>query len=72
MEAIGRVDGARVSAYGTQRCYCILDACGEKGDKSLSIYIENPDVLNVPLCTHEILHMYHDTLRCTEHPPMYP
>ena len=33
------------------------DACGEQGDKSLSIYIENYDVLNIP--------------RCTEHPPMY-
>ena len=38
---------------------------GEQGDKSLSIYIENPDVLNIPRCTH-------DTPRCTHDiPSMY-
>ena len=30
----------------------------EQGDKSLSIYIENPDVLNIPRRTHDILLMY--------------
>ena len=42
---------------------------GEQGDKSLSIYIENPDVLNIPRCPHDIPHMHHDIPRCTEHPP---
>ena len=28
---------------------------GGQGDKSLSIYIENPDVLNIPRCTHDNL-----------------
>ena len=28
---------------------------GEQDDKSLSIYIENPDVLNIPQCTEHII-----------------
>ena len=35
------------------------------GDKSLSIYTGNPDVLNIPQCTHDISHIHHDI------PPMY-
>ena len=35
----------------------IMMQVGEESDKSLSIYIESSDVLNIP--------------RCTEHPPMY-
>ena len=31
---------------------------GEQRDKSLSIYIENPDVLKIPQCTHDIIPMY--------------
>ena len=42
-------------------------SCGEQSDKSLSIYIENPDVLMY----HDIPHMYHDIPRCTEPPLMY-
>ena len=38
---------------------------GEQLDKILSISIENPDVLNIPQCTHDIP-------RCTyDIPPMY-
>ena len=63
----------------------IMMHVGEQVDKSLSISIENPDVLmispdvlmvssdvlNTPQCTHGIPHMHHDIPRCTEHPPMY-
>ena len=35
---------------------------GEQGDENLSIYIENPDVLNIPQCTYNIFHMHHDIL----------
>ena len=28
----------------------------------------SPDVLNIPQCTHSILHMHHDIPQCTEHP----
>ena len=34
------------------------DACGEQVGKNLSIPIENPDVLNIPQCTHDIPPMY--------------
>ena len=34
------------------------DACGEQVGKNLSISIENPDVLNIPQCTHGIPLMY--------------
>ena len=63
----------------------IMMHVGEQVDKSLSIFIENSDVLNIPRCTHVIPPMYSwyppdvlvvspdilNTLRCTEHPPMY-
>ena len=42
---------------------------GEQGDKSLSIYIENPNVLNIPQCTHDIPHMHHDIPQCTHDIP---
>ena len=42
----------------------IMMHVGEKVDISLSIYIENSDVLNISRCTHDIPHMHHD-------PPMY-
>ena len=32
----------------------IMVRVGEQVDKSLSIYIENPNVLNIPRCTHDI------------------
>ena len=32
----------------------IMMHVGEQGDKSLSIYTENPDVLNIPRFTHDI------------------
>ena len=38
----------------------IMMHVGEQGDKGLSIYIANPDVLNIPQCTQDISHMYHD------------
>ena len=38
----------------------IMMHVGEQGDKSLSISIENSDVLNIPRCTHDIPHMHHD------------
>ena len=31
---------------------------GEQVGKNLSISIENPDVLNIPQCTHDSLLMY--------------
>ena len=43
----------------------IMIHVGEQLDKILSISIENPDVLNIPRCTHGSPHMYHDI------PPMY-
>ena len=59
----------------------------EQVDKSLSISIENPDVLNIPRCTHDIPPMYSwnppdvlmISLQCTHdipsiyswYPPMY-
>ena len=43
----------------------IMMHVGEQGDQSLSIYIENPDALNIPRCTHDISHVHHDI------PPMY-
>ena len=36
----------------------IMMHVGERVDKSLSISIENPDVLNIPRCTHDIPLMY--------------
>ena len=36
----------------------IMMHVGEQGDESLSIYIENPDALNIPRCTHDIPLMY--------------
>ena len=36
----------------------IMMHVGEQVDKSLSISIENPDVLNIPRCTHDISPMY--------------
>ena len=52
---------------------------GEQVVKSLSISIENPDVLNIPQCTHDIPQCTHDIPRCTHSipqcthfiPPMY-
>ena len=38
----------------------IMMHVGEQGDKSLSIYIKNPDVLNISRCTHDIPHIHHD------------
>ena len=32
----------------------IMMHVGEQGDKSVSMYIENSDVLNIPRCTHDI------------------
>ena len=32
----------------------IMMHVGEQVDESLSIYVENPDVLNIPRCTHDI------------------
>ena len=86
----------------------IMMHVGEQVGEKLSISIENPDVLNIPQCTHDIPpdvlmisprcthdippmyswyppdvlmvsphihhdipHMHHDSLQCTEHPPMY-
>ena len=54
----------------------IMIHVGEQLDKILSISIENPDVLNIPWCTHDIPLMYSwyppDVLMvstwCTEHP----
>ena len=36
----------------------IMIHVGEQLDKILSISIENPDVLNIPQCTHDIPPMY--------------
>ena len=36
----------------------IMMHVGERVDKSLSISVENPDVLNIPRCTHDIPLMY--------------
>ena len=36
----------------------IMMHVGEQVDKSLSISVENPDVLNIPRCTHDISLMY--------------
>ena len=36
----------------------IMMLVGEQVDKSLSISIENPDVLNIPQCTHDVPLMY--------------
>ena len=42
------------------------------GHKSLSIYIENPDVLNISQCTHDIPHIHHDIpLMYSWNPVMY-
>ena len=55
----------------------IMIHVGEQVGKNLSISTENPDVLNIPQCTHDIppppppdvlmvsLHMHHDIPRCT-------
>ena len=43
----------------------IMVHVGEQVDKSLSISIENPDVLNIPRCTHDIPPTY------SWYPPMY-
>ena len=43
----------------------IMMHVGEQVGKNLSISIENPKVLNIPRCTHDIPHMHHDI------PPMY-
>ena len=57
----------------------IMIHVGEQLDKILSISIENPDVLNIPRCTHDIPRCTHDIPRCTHdispmyswYPPMY-
>ena len=50
----------------------IMIHVGEQLHKILSISIENPDVLNIPRCTHDIPpDVLMVSLRCTEHPPMY-
>ena len=36
----------------------IMMHVGEQVDKNLSSSIENPDVLNIPRCTHDIPSMY--------------
>ena len=49
----------------------IMMHVGEQVDKSLSVSIESPDVLNIPdvlMISPDVLVVY---LRCTEHPPMY-
>ena len=38
----------------------IMMHVGEQVGKNFSISIENPDVLNIPQCTHGIPHMHHD------------
>ena len=43
----------------------IMIHVGEQVGKNLSISIENPDVLNIPQCTHDITPMY------SWYPPMY-
>ena len=48
------------------------DACREQVFKNLSISIEDPDVLNIPQCTHDIPRCAHDIPQCTHGiPPMY-
>ena len=44
---------------------------GEQVGENLSISIENPNVLNIPRCTHDIPPMYSWIPQCTDHPPMY-
>ena len=50
---------------------------GEQVDKSLSISIENPNVLNIPRCTHDtpdvmnVLKMLKNVLNVLKMPPMY-
>ena len=34
------------------------DTCGEQVGENLSISIENPNVLNIPQCIHDIPPMY--------------
>ena len=43
----------------------IMIHVGEQLDKILSISIENPNVLNIPRCTHDIPPMH------SWYPPMY-
>ena len=44
----------------------------EQGDKSISTCIENPDVLNISRCTHDIPHIDHDIPHIDHDiPPMY-
>ena len=38
----------------------IMIYVGEQSDKSLLIYTEHPDVLNIPRCTHDIPRCTHD------------
>ena len=46
----------------------IMMHVGEQVDKNLSIFIENPNVLNIPRCTHDIPRCTHGTHGI---PPMY-
>ena len=39
---------------------------GEQVSKNFSISIENPDVLNIPRCTHDIPQCTHGIPRCTQ------
>ena len=48
----------------------IMMHMGEQVGKNLSIYIENPNGLNIPQCT-EHPQCTHDIPQCTEHLPMY-
>ena len=41
------------------------------GSKLIKIYIENPDVLNIPQCTHDIPYVLMVYPRCTEHLLIY-
>ena len=49
----------------------IMMHVGEQVGKNLPISVENPNVLNIPWCTHDIPSMYAWYPQCTEHPPMY-
>ena len=54
----------------------IMMHVGEQVAKNHSISIEDPDVLNIPQCTHGIPRctehpQFTDYPRCTEQPPMY-
>ena len=47
----------------------IMMHVGEQVGKNLSISIENPDVLNIPQCTHDIPQCTHDIPQCTHDIP---